>query len=56
VGNREEDRQFRAAVREIERIIVRQLTLDEVDRLHREVSKQDYSLAEIVDIGMAMFG
>lgn len=56
MGNREENRQFRAAVREIERIIGRQLTMDEIDRLHREVSKQEYSFAEIVAIGVAMFG
>ena len=56
MGNREQNRQFRAAIREIERIIARELTLGELDRLHREVSGQNYSYAEIVDIGVAMLG
>jgi len=43
-------------VREIERIIDRELTVEERDRLHREVSRQHYSFDEIVEIGVAMFG
>ena len=56
MGNREQNKQFRAAVREIERIIAGELTLEQRDRLHREVSGQNYSFAEIVQIGVAMFG
>jgi hypothetical protein len=56
LGNREQNRQFRAAVREIERIIERELTLEERDRLHREVRGQNYSFDDIVAIGVAMFG
>jgi hypothetical protein len=56
VGNREENRQFREAVRQIGQDLGRGLTLDEEDRLHREITGKHYSLAEIVDIGIAMFG
>jgi hypothetical protein len=43
-------------VREIGRIIGRMLTLDEIDRLHREITGKNFSFQEIVDIGIAMFG
>jgi hypothetical protein len=56
LGNQEQNREFRAAVREIGRVIGRILTLDEVDRLHREISRQHRSFGEIVQIGVAMFG
>jgi hypothetical protein len=56
LGNREQNLQFRAAVREIERVLGRTLTLDEIDRLHREVSGNNFSLQEIIGIGIAMFG
>jgi hypothetical protein len=56
LGNREQNRQFRAAVREIERILGRELRDTEWERLHREVSKQDYSFKVIIEIGVGMFG
>jgi len=56
LGNREQNRQFSDAVREIERVIRRRLTPDERQRLHRAVSGQNYSFHEIVDLGVAMFG
>jgi hypothetical protein len=43
-------------VREIERIIGRELTRKERDRLHREISKQHHSFEVIVEIGKGMFG
>jgi len=45
-----------AAVREIERILGRELTDTKWERLHREVSKQDYSFKVIIEIGVGMFG
>ncbi len=54
-GNQAANRAFGEAVRQIERALGRKLTQDEVQRLHREISKQNYSLEEIVQIGVAMF-
>ncbi len=54
--NQDQNREFRAAVREIERLLSRQLTNRERDRLHREISKMGYSFGTIVDVGLAMFG
>jgi hypothetical protein len=56
VTNRDQNRQFRAAVIEIERMPRRELTDDQWDRLHREVSGMDFSFDTIVQIGLAMFG
>jgi len=56
LGNREQNRQFSHAVREIERIIGRKLTPDERQRLHRAISGDDYSFHEIVELAVAMFG
>jgi hypothetical protein len=54
--NRDQNREFREAVRRIEGIIERQLTADEEQRVHREISGWNYSLEDIVNIGVAMFG
>jgi hypothetical protein len=56
MSNRDQNRQFRDAVREIERILRHRLTITEVDRLHREVSGMGYSFGTIVQVGLAMFG
>ncbi len=56
MSNRDENRQFRDAVREIERILGRQLTMTEWDRLHREVSDMGFSFDTIIQVGVAMFG
>jgi hypothetical protein len=54
--NKDQNRQFRDAVREIERLLSRELTNDEQDRLHREISGMGFSFDTIVQVGMAMFG
>jgi hypothetical protein len=56
LGNQEQNRQFRAAVREVERRLGRKLNRNEIDRLHREVSKQHHTFDVIVEIGVGMFG
>jgi hypothetical protein len=56
VTNQDQNRQFRDAVREIERVIGRELTAPEWERLHREVSGMGFSFGTIVQIGVAMFG
>jgi primosomal protein N'' len=56
VSNKDQNRQFRDAVREVERILERQLTATERDRLHREVSGMGFSFDTIVQVGLAMFG
>lgn len=55
-GNRHENREFKEAVRRIERARGKPLRRDQIEQLHREISKQGFSLTEIVDLGMAMFG
>jgi RHS repeat-associated protein len=55
-GNRQENRQFREAVKQIERALGgKELRPDQIDQLHREISKQGYTLQEIIDLGIAMF-
>jgi hypothetical protein len=56
MSNKDQNRQFRDAVREIERIIGRKLRDDEKDRLHREVSGMGFGFGTIVQVGLAMFG
>jgi len=56
VSNKDQNRQFRDAVREIERILGCQLSASEWERLHREVSGMGFSFDTIVQIGLAMFG
>jgi len=55
MSNRDQNRQFRAAVREIERILGRELTEEEWDRLHREVTKMGFDFENIVRTGLSMF-
>lgn len=56
MSNRDENRQFRDAVRELERLLGRKLQKRERSRLHREISGMKYSFDTIVQIGVAMFG
>jgi hypothetical protein len=55
MNNRDQNRQFRAAVREIERILERSLSEKEWDRLHREVSKRDFDFDDVISTGLSMF-
>jgi RHS repeat-associated protein len=50
-GNRE----FKEAVRRIEKALGRTLRPDQRDQLHRAISKEGLTLSEIVDLGIAMF-
>jgi RHS repeat-associated protein len=56
--NQQENKEFRAAVRECERRIGNgfKLSRDQRQRLHREVSKQHYTREEITEICESMFG
>jgi len=42
-------------VQEIERLLGRELTDDEWDRLHREISKEGYGFETVIEVGQAMF-
>ena len=53
--NRDENAKFDEAVRRIESRLRRKLDKDERQRLHREISGEHYSLAEIVGVGFALF-
>lgn len=55
MSNRQQNRQFDEAVRQIEKILRRTLDAVERRRLHDEVTRQGYTLQEIIDIGLAMF-
>jgi len=55
VDNRQQNRQFREAVRQIERAVGRKLSFTERRRLHDEISKGNYALREIIDLGSGMF-
>ncbi len=55
MSNREQNRQFDEAVRQIEKVLTRKLDAAERRRLHDEITRQDYDLQEIIEIGLAMF-
>ena len=55
-NNRVQNRQFKEAVRRIERELGRKLSKDDVQRLHREISKEGLTLDEIVEWGLTLFG
>jgi hypothetical protein len=55
MSNRQQNRQFDEAVRQIEKILRRKLDSVERRRFHDEVTRQGYTLQEIIDIGLAMF-
>lgn len=54
--NGRENNQFKAACKEIERQIGRPLTRDDMDRLHREISKDGCSFQDVIDIGVGLLG
>jgi hypothetical protein len=56
LSNKDQNRQFRDALREIERLLGRALTLGEWDRSHREISGKNFSFGTVVQIGLGMFG
>jgi len=53
--NKQQNRQFREGIRRIQRALGRKLSFAERRRLHDEVTKGDYTLHEIIDIGLGMF-
>jgi hypothetical protein len=55
VDNRQQNRRFREAIRQIERAVGRKLSFTERRRLHDEITKGDYTLREIIDLGSGMF-
>jgi SOS response regulatory protein OraA/RecX len=55
LNNREENRQFRAALQEIRRQLGRRLMKEEQERLHRKISRRGFGFHEIIQIGLAMF-
>ena len=55
-NNQSENRKFREAVRRIEQRTGRKLSKDDVQRLHREISKQGLTMDEIVEWGVTLFG
>jgi len=55
-NNEAENKQFKDAVREIEKKIGRKLTKDEIRRLHDAISGEGYGYWDIVGIGEDMFG
>ena len=54
--NQVEDKQWKWILQQIARKLGRPLTKAEQRRLHNEISKQGYSVEEIVEIGISMFG
>jgi RHS repeat-associated protein len=54
-SNVNQNRQFNDAVKEIERKIKRELSKDQRNKLHRDVSGRDYGYHEIVEEGMGLF-
>ena len=56
MGNKEQNRQFAEAIRQLEIEFGRKLSLDEQRRLHDEISGQGLkTVAEIVEWGRALF-
>lgn len=55
-GNQAQNRQFRGAVQEAERVLGRKLSKGEIRQVHDEISKQGYRYREIVDLIIEMFG
>lgn len=55
-GNQQQNRSFADAIKEGQRTIGRQLTKDEVRRVHDDISGQGYDYHDIVDTVVGMFG
>lgn len=54
-NNRQQNRQFKEAVRRIERDLGKKLSRDQIQQLHREISKQGFTLEEIIETGLGLF-
>ncbi len=54
-SNQTENRKFKEAVRQIEKLLGRKLTKDQIERLHREISKGGYDWKTIIEIGLGLF-
>jgi len=55
MSNREQNRQFAEAVHQLESVLGRNLSLDEIRRLHDEISGQSLkTIEEIVEWGRAL--
>lgn len=54
-NNQSQNKMFDEAVRRLKKNGIN-MTPDRINRLHHEISHYDYSLNEIVDEGMSMFG
>ncbi|HYM79008.1 MAG TPA: hypothetical protein VE377_23745 [Candidatus Dormibacteraeota bacterium] len=56
MNNRQQNRQFDEAIRRIESVLGRKLSMDERRRLHDEITKQGLkTIDEIVSWGLALF-
>ncbi|CAF3889404.1 unnamed protein product [Rotaria sp. Silwood1] len=55
-NNQDENKTFAAAIRACERAIGRELNKDQIQQVHRTISKQGYGYHEIVEECVAMFG
>jgi tRNA A37 N6-isopentenylltransferase MiaA len=55
-NNQSENRKFREAVRRIESETGHKLSKDDLQRLHRDISKQGLTMEEIVEWGVTLFG
>jgi hypothetical protein len=53
--NRDQNRQFEEAVRQIDKVLGRKLSSIERRRLHDEITGHHYTMQEIIEIGLAMF-
>ncbi|CAF2990252.1 unnamed protein product [Rotaria sp. Silwood2] len=54
-NNQDENKTFAAAIRACERAIGRELNEDQIERVHRAISKQGYGYHEFLDECIAMF-
>jgi membrane protein involved in colicin uptake len=54
-NNQAQNKQFRDAVKDVEKQIGRKLSDTEKQQLHREISGQGYGYHDIVDTGVGMF-
>jgi len=56
VSNREQNRQFAEAIRQLEKILQRKLSPDEWRMLHEEISGEGLkTVQEVVEWGLALF-
>jgi hypothetical protein len=55
MSNKQQNREFKEAVRRIEQTLGRGLSKEEQRMLHLEISRQGHDLNDIVAIGLALF-